>query len=432
MPLQTATMVRLALMFCVVIIKSSFGRPPLPPLPMKGGCYHVFSEIEIFRVEGEAVILAFPMFERVLEVRNIAPPTANYLITKGNGTEAVAYQGEGRIQQRNKQLWFLPAQASDSGEYTCTYRNETYCITGSITLHVYKSSYANMEKVSYPISATVGENLIFGCPSLSNFNKTDRLIEWHKESSPTALQLRRESSFGQDKGNLVIPAIKRSHAGLYTCQLDVLINNQQYKVRRIIMLHVDGPHPEITTTLPDASTTSDPGLISSDSTAPSSVNQPPVIVSPLNGTIFESPHGSGLELFCTVLTECKTADFTVVTWLIDGQSVELSYLGSRVLQGGRKITSVSEGCLIEVGLAVIGMTEEEAKAELKCVTKNQGGRQEVVIQLQLEDSTFTWLVVGVVAASCFLTVVSVFLCVLFKPKRKKKMDYILARQNSIF
>lgn len=82
----------------------------------------MLSEIEIFRVEGEAVILAFPMFERVLEVRNIAPPTANYLITKGNGTEAVAYQGEGRIQQRNKQLWFLPAQASDSGEYTCTYR----------------------------------------------------------------------------------------------------------------------------------------------------------------------------------------------------------------------------------------------------------------------------------------------------------------------
>lgn len=48
------------------------------------------------------------------------------------------------------------------------------------------------------------------------------------------------------------------------------------------------------------------------------------------------------------------------------------------------------------------------------------------------DSTFTWLVVAAVALSCFLTVVSIFLCVLFKPKRKKKMDYILARQNSTF
>lgn len=46
------------------------------------------------------------------------------------------------------------------------------------------------------------------------------------------------------------------------------------------------------------------------------------------------------------------------------------------------------------------------------------------------DSTFTWLVVAVVAASCFLAVVSIFLYVLFKPKGKRKMDYILARQGS--
>lgn len=80
-------------------------------------------ELEIFRVEGEAIILSFPMFERVLEVRKIAPPEAKYVITKDNGTEGMArYQGEGRVQQRNKQLWFLPAEAADSGEYTCTHR----------------------------------------------------------------------------------------------------------------------------------------------------------------------------------------------------------------------------------------------------------------------------------------------------------------------
>lgn len=87
-----------------------------------GSCYQVSPEVGLFRVEGEAVILAFPMFKRVLEVRNIAPPTLNYLITKSNGTEAVIYEEEGRVQQRDKQLWFLPAQASDSGEYVCTYR----------------------------------------------------------------------------------------------------------------------------------------------------------------------------------------------------------------------------------------------------------------------------------------------------------------------
>ena len=86
------------------------------------GCYLVYPEVSIFRVEGEAIILSFPMFERVLEVRNIAPPMATFLITKNNGTEGAAYRSEGRVQQNNKQLWFLPAMASDSGEYICTYR----------------------------------------------------------------------------------------------------------------------------------------------------------------------------------------------------------------------------------------------------------------------------------------------------------------------
>lgn len=44
---------------------------------------------------------------------------------------------------------------------------------------------------------------------------------------------------------------------------------------------------------------------------------------------------------------------------------------------------MSEGCQIEQGLAVVMMTEE-IKTELKCVAQNQGGRQEAVIQLQLE------------------------------------------------
>lgn len=93
---------------------------------------------------------------------------------------------------------------------------------------------------------------------------------------------------------------------------------------------------------------------------------------------------------------------------------------------------MSEGCQIELRLIVVAMTEEDIQTELKCVTQNEGGRREVVTQLQLEDSTFTWVVVATVAVSCFLTVVSVFLYVLLKPKRKKKMDYFLALQNSTF
>ncbi|XP_031729859.1 interleukin-1 receptor type 2-like [Anarrhichthys ocellatus] len=427
-------MVRLVLMLAVLIIPSVCGRAPLSPLPVEDGCSLVSPEVNVLRVEGEAIILSFPMFERVLEVHNIAPPTAKYLITKGNGTQGGAYHGEGRVQQRDNQLWLLPAQAADSGEYICTYRNETYCVTGSIGLHVYESGSADVEKLSYPIPVSVGEYLRLSCPSLSDFNSTDRLIEWHKDSGLTPRRSGRvQGSFQQDRGRLLIPAVRRSHAGVYTCRLRALIDDQQYNVSRTVVLNVEDPVTVTTTTEPDLSGNSEPGLTSSSFIPVHTPGiQPPVILSPRNGTIFESLHGSGLELSCTVLTECQTADYTVVTWLVNNQSVESSYLDGRALQGGRRVTGVSESCRIELRLVVVTMTDEDVNAELRCVAQNRAGRQEVVIRLQLEDSTFTWLVVATATVSCFLTVVSIFLYVLFKPNGRNKMDYFLARQNSSF
>lgn len=89
---------------------------------LPGDCYVAEPEVELFRVEGEAVILSFPLFRSTLTARDIAPPAAVYLITKDNGTEGAAYPSSGRVLQRNRELWLLPAQASDSGEYICTYR----------------------------------------------------------------------------------------------------------------------------------------------------------------------------------------------------------------------------------------------------------------------------------------------------------------------
>ncbi|XP_029386749.1 interleukin-1 receptor type 2-like [Echeneis naucrates] len=424
-------MVHLALMLAVVIMEQVHGSQ-LPPLPMKDGCYLVSPEVEIFRQEGEAVILSFTMFRRTLTVRRIAPPTARFIITKDNGTEGEAFNGDNRVQQSNGQLWFLPAQASDSAQYVCTYRNESYCITGSIRLHVYESSSTDIQKMYYLINLTSGQKLRYKCPSLDYFNKTGSLIEWYKDSNSTVLQHGAFSSSSQDSGRLIIPAVKHSHAGLYTCQLRVLINNKQYKVSRTIQIRVRGPDSAVTTTVPDLSATSDPELNSSISIITTPVIPLLLIVSPLNGTIFESQHGSALELFCQVLTECQMSDSTAVTWLVNGQSVELSYLDGRALQGGRRVIKMSESCQIELKLIIVSVTEEDVRTELKCVAQNEGGRQEVVAQLRLEDSTFTWIVVAVVAVCCFLMVVSIFLYALFKPKRKKKADYILARQNSTF
>uniref|UniRef100_A0A8C5DYC6 Interleukin-1 receptor type 2-like n=1 Tax=Gouania willdenowi TaxID=441366 RepID=A0A8C5DYC6_GOUWI len=399
-------MIYLVMLFAVIIFGNADGRrPPLPPLPTKDGCLLVSPEVEVFRVEGEAVILHFQIF-----------------ITKNVSTEDEAYLDKSRVQQHDKQMWFLPAEVSDSGEYTCTYRNNSFCIAGSITLHVFQSSSVDMDTLSYPVPVSVGEQLKFRCPSVGYFNATEEQIRWNKDHSTH--QLGSESSFHQEEGRLLIPAVTRSHAGVYTCQLTVQINNQLYKVSRAILLQVQGCPQEVKI----LSAINKKKKLFYYFSAPEI--KAPMIVSPLNGTIYERAHGSGLELMCLVLIECSMAESTVVTWLVNSQSLESSHLANHALQGGRRVTGVPGGCQIEQRLVVERITEEERRTGIKCVAQNKGGTREVVAWLQLEDSTFTWLLVALVAASCFFMVICVFLCMLFKPKKNKKMDYSLAKQGS--
>ena len=56
-----------------------------------------------------------------------------------------------------------------------------------------------------------------------------------------------------------------------------------------------------------------------------------------------------------------------------------------------RVTKVTEGCHIELRLIVVAILEEDVKTELKCVTQNQAGRQEVVAQLHLEGKLCTVL-----------------------------------------
>lgn len=427
-------MVHLLLVLNAAFISCIHGIPLLPSFPTRAdGCFLGSSEVEVFRVEGDAVILSFPMLERALQLRKIALPSQDFIMSKDGGTEAVANQHEGRVLQVDKQLWLLPTKASDSGEYSCTYRNETYCVTGSIRLQVYKADSVDMAKLSYPFFALMGHSKSIMCPSLDDFNKTDRLISWVKSSGPTGLRRGHRSSFREDNGRLQIPVVNRFHHGVYTCQLRVLINNRRYNVSRAILLRVkDSNHEALPTPTEDDYDymTSHTWTADSYQTTLTPNIRPPVIVSPLNGTTVDSAHGSAVELFCKAVTGCDVVDSTVVTWLVNGQSVESSYLNERALQGAPSVSRQSESCQTEVRLILLGMTDDDVKTEVTCVAQNGGGRREAVVQFQLEDSTFTWLVVAVVAASCFLVVVSIFLYVLFKPKGKRKMDYILARQGS--
>lgn len=53
-------------------------------------------------------------------------------------------------------------------------------MTGSIRLQVYEADSVDMDKLSYPYTALMGHSKTIMCPSLDDFNKTNKLISWAK------------------------------------------------------------------------------------------------------------------------------------------------------------------------------------------------------------------------------------------------------------
>lgn len=66
-----------------------------------------------------------------------------------------------------------------------------------------------------------------------------RLLRW-QDSAPDRLQPGTGSSLQWNNRSLLIPTVQQSDAGVYTCQLNVVINNQQFRVSRALLLHVEG------------------------------------------------------------------------------------------------------------------------------------------------------------------------------------------------
>ncbi|XP_030198925.1 interleukin-1 receptor type 2 [Gadus morhua] len=423
---QTNLLARLALIGAVFFFWGVEGK--LPDLPMSDGCFRLKPEVPLYRREGEAVVLAWGFLGRVLQVRNFASLNSTYLITKGNTTGSVAEGSEGRVRQNGGILWLLPSQSSDSGEYTCYYRTQSVCVAGSISIKVFPEDSVDVSKLLYPHQTIMGQPATVFCPSISSF-KTIQHVQWFKGSSASAQRLE-SASQGKD---LQLPTVGTSELGLYTCLLMVLINQSQYTVSRTVLLQSDDPLilPSRTTTdLSVTSATSDPSVHPKDRETTVDRLPPPVISAPVNGTVYHAEHGSGLELRCEVWAGCQSTDSTLVTWTVDGQSVDSSYLNPRALEGGRRVTQRMTGeCQVEVRLVIIALTNRDTEAEFKCVTHNEGGTREVVVQLRLEDTLSTWAVVGSVIAGCFLSVVSVFFYFLLKPQRKA--DYFLTRQTSV-
>ncbi|XP_048834545.1 interleukin-1 receptor type 2 [Brienomyrus brachyistius] len=382
----------------------------MPQMPMRGGCFQV-SEIEEFRLQGEAVVLRCPKMESLLVKRGLLHAIGHTYHFIGADMETLLPNDTGRVRTQDHHLWFLPARTTDTGNYTCIFRNASYCLAGTISLQVYQNKDPHLDVISYPYQAFPGHTGMIVCPNVNEFNRTGNL-QWFKDSTPIVLSADHNRYHRHMDNALTIQNVSPRDAGFYTCELKVVINDVHYKVTRTIKLSVPAPAGESTT----------PSSMPSESPVEPLFLQPEIIF-PSSSDIFEASIGSNLEIPCRVLIGGQSADSTEVTWLVDGLAIEESILRGRAFLGER-----TRGSHTELKLNLLELYEEDTRAVIKCVTQNPWGRQEVIAQIKLENNS-PWLVVGTAGATAFLTMVFIFLYHLLKAQRK---DYILARQNTMF
>ncbi|KAB5576718.1 hypothetical protein PHYPO_G00201660 [Pangasianodon hypophthalmus] len=395
------------------------GLAPAGAVPLKAGCEVIGEELEDFHAQGEAMAITFPTLEANIWYRKLPVDNSSTFQLFHSKHHDLRNQGH-RVVQKGRALWLLPSLPSDSGTYTYVLSSDTFCLTGSFTVTIYEKGREDMEMMSHPVSAKPDKDLTIECPHTNHFNRLES-PRWFK-GFHAGVPLMNGTHYEILSGNaLTIRNVSAEDEGLYTCWLTVIFNNAQYNVSRTWKLQVLSP----VTSVPESHT--EPTTKSQDVTLTTPSLQPPYITTPVNGSVIESRHGSSLVIQCEAFVGDGSPDITELTWLVDGQLVDTSYLRGRAFQEARRVSAGR----VEALLFFLEVHEEDTRAKLKCVAQNLSGKQEVVIQIKLEDSMLAWLVVAPVASCFFMLVVCVFLRLLCR-KQHKHNDYILARQNSIF
>ncbi|KAI4898515.1 hypothetical protein NFI96_002071 [Prochilodus magdalenae] len=269
--------------------------------PVTDGCLMLGPEIPDFHAQGEAVAIRFPFLENLITYNGLqVNNSTTFHVSHSNRSDL--HNQSHRVIQKECAVWLLPSLPSDSGTYTYVFRSGTFCFMGEITVTVYETGREDIDMMSHPVSAHPDRDLTIICPHTDHFNRKES-PRWYKGFPSEAVPLRSARYMTKTEDQLTIRKVSVEDEGLYTCRLTVTVNNTRFNISRIWKLRVTA-----------------------------SVMLYPYITTPVNGSVIETRLGSSLAIQCEALVGSQSPGFTEVTWLVNGEMLENSYLRGRAFQ----------------------------------------------------------------------------------------------------
>lgn len=306
----------------------------------------------------------------------------------------------GRFLVRGETLWFLNVTLADDGEYVTIVRTPLQCYRQDTKLIV---DQPNPEECGRPRRA--GQSLTRGvtdklsCPLKDYIHKLNSYgipssIRWYKGCELISDGTERFSYWDT---YLKISGVESDDEGLYTCTL------------KFTLAGVNGSLSETI----DAEVKGDYFLV-------------PEVREPAND-IIKAPVGSNFTKRCLVFVPCVGEPSVDVLWLVREDFIFEDPSERIYTTEQRVVERQDKGVLLERWLIIPELKDEDHYLNYTCRAYNARGNSFSYFTLLPTDSMSPWLVV---ALSCLLIVVSVFIYIVLKPKCKHKLDCILPRQNS--
>ncbi|KAB1256875.1 Interleukin-1 receptor type 2 [Camelus dromedarius] len=323
-------------------------------------------------LEGEPVAIRCPQ----LLYWDDASAHINMTWRKNESAVTVPGEEEARVWVQDGVLWIVPASRGDSGTYTCTLRNASYCDEMSVELRVLEKTEVSRPLISYPQILPLSSSGMLVCPDLSEFirNKTDVKIQWYKDSVP--LEQDNKKFLSVKVTSLLMNSVSEEDAGYYSCVMTFAHGGKQYSITRNIKVRVN-----IISLLgkalakgaqfcgePVSSARQRPRLTKAGPPVREREEAIPVIISPQE-TISASL-GSRLTIPCVVFLGAGMPVTTMLWWMANSTQVKDAYQGGRVTEGPRKEYSQNNENYIEVPLIFDPVIREDLHTNYKCVVSN--------------------------------------------------------------